>query len=295
MVLEQASTSATGRRTGSPTGATGLTLAGLIDVLDRADDPVLPRRPRPRRAAPYRSPHARVVADRWDPLRTTAPRPEPRKVSRAVPVRPVPLAPSTRLPAAPGTALPRTPDARAPYPPAPPVPVPVAARTGLRARLRVLVRRVALWGAGTDGAYLAWGAPAHRVYRVSDVRVAGPARRTVDPPVVLREMPSTPTIRPAASSPAAVSSPATPMAPGWRTVSADSFRGRPTVVRPSAVLAARSAGHPSGRVPAAAAAGLSARSSVPARARAPDPATGIRGSPGTPPARGSPPVRQAPG
>jgi hypothetical protein len=293
MVLEQPST-APAQRTGSPAGPSGLTLAGLIDVLDRAEDPVLPSRPRPRRATPYRSPHARVVADRWDPLRSAAPRPEPRTVSRAVPVRPMQQAPSTRLPAAPHSGAARL-ALPAVHPTAPPVAVPAAVPAGLRARLRALVRRVALWGAGSDGAYLAWGAPAQRVYRPSDVRTAAPARRVVDPPVVLRELPSTPTIRPAASSPAAVSSPTTPMAPGWRTTSAGSLCGRPTVVRPSAVLAARSTGHSSGRVPAAAAVGLSARSSVPARARAPDPATGIRGSPGTPPARGSPPVRQATG
>jgi hypothetical protein len=52
-------------------------------------------------------------------------------------------------------------------------------------RLRTLVRRMALWGAGENGANLAWGrAPMPR-----------PAAR-LDPPVVLREMPSTPRIQP---------------------------------------------------------------------------------------------------
>ena len=52
-------------------------------------------------------------------------------------------------------------------------------------RLRILVRRMALWGAGENGANLAWG-------RAPMPRPAAP----LDPPVVLREMPSTPLIQP---------------------------------------------------------------------------------------------------
>ena len=52
------------------------------------------------------------------------------------------------------------------------------------ARPHGLLRRIALWGAGTDGEYLAWGGP---------VRPA--EKPAADRPVVLREMPSTPTIQ----------------------------------------------------------------------------------------------------
>ncbi|MGY1753881.1 hypothetical protein [Blastococcus sp. SYSU D01042] len=79
-----------------------------------------------------------------------------------------------------------------------------APRAPLRPRLRGLTRRIALWGAGPRGEHLAWGRPAPT-----------PAPRQVDPPVVLRELPSTPTIRPAASSPAVALIPApTRRAPG---------------------------------------------------------------------------------
>jgi hypothetical protein len=66
-------------------------------------------------------------------------------------------------------------------------------------RLRGLVRRMALWGAGNNGENLAW-----RVHRAP---ATAPGRR-LDPPVVLREMPSTPMIAPAATSPAAALVPA---------------------------------------------------------------------------------------
>src|SRR4051794_18137250 len=96
----------------------GLTLAGLIDLLDRADDGVGPRRPRPRRAVVHRSPAARPGTRRTTP-------------SRPVPLRSVRPAPPARVPAA------------AAAPPAPGRPVAEPSR-GLRARLRALVRRVAL-------------------------------------------------------------------------------------------------------------------------------------------------------
>ncbi|MBJ7454346.1 MAG: hypothetical protein JHC71_19985 [Blastococcus sp.] len=80
-----------------------------------------------------------------------------------------------------------------------------APRPPLRPRLRALTRRIALWGSGPRGEHLAWGGPPPVV-----------APRLVDPPVVLRELPSTPTIRPAASSPAVALIPA-PTAPSPRT------------------------------------------------------------------------------
>ena len=249
-------------------GDAGLTLAGLIDVLDRADDARDPRQPRPRRAVVHRSPAMRMVADRWDPLRESAPsaagRPGALRAtpSRPVPTRPVPLR-SVR-PAPP----PRVPSPAAQPAPLRPAPAPEPPR-GLRAALRSLVRRAAFWGAGPDGAHLAWGAPPPRpVYRPGSVRPTGRRaadRRPVDPPVVLRELPSTPTDRPAAPSPAAAGGTTAPRVERW--------------VRPG------SAGRLPARLPAP-------RGPVPSRARSPG---GIRGSPRTAPARGSPPWWPEPG
>src|SRR3954451_15156368 len=107
---------------------------------------------------------------------------------RTVPLRSVQPAPSARpAPAAPAVAE------------AAPAPSPAANRAG--SFLRRLVRRAALWGAGPNGEHLAWGGPA---------RIA--AKPASDRPVVLRELPSTPTIqhpttRPAVTSPAAVQPP----------------------------------------------------------------------------------------
>jgi hypothetical protein len=189
------------------------TLAGLIDVLDRADRQPPRRHPHPRhaaaaRAAAYRSGTARTV-----PLRSVRPAP---------PARPAP----------------------APFRPAPvPGPVASAAPVATPGLLGRLTRRVALWGAGPDGAYLAWGAPARALtapvppprapaapgpgffaglLRKVALWGAGehgeylawsaspPPRaaarislRPVDGPVVLRELPSTPTVQPAVPSPAA--------------------------------------------------------------------------------------------
>ncbi len=250
-------------------GDPGLTLAGLIDVLDRADEALGPRRHRPRRAVVHRSPAMRMVADRWDPLRESAPYAATRPgafrgtPSRPVPTRPVPLrsvrpAPPARVPAAPA----------APAGPVRPAPAPEPPR-GLLAALRSLVRRAALWGAGPDGAHLAWGGPLPRpVYRPVAPRTTGrlaTERRLVDPPVVLRELPSTPTDRPAAPSPAAATGTPAPRVERW--------------VRPGTV----------GRLPARLPA---PRGPVPSRARSPG---GIRGSPGTAPARGSPPWWPEPG
>jgi hypothetical protein len=241
----------------------GLTLAGLIDVLDRADDALGPRRPRPRRAVVHRSPAVRMVADRRDPLRGSTPhtpaRPGARRTtSRPVPLRSVRPAPAARVPV----------PAVAPPAPVRTAPAPEPPR-GLRARLRSLVRRVALWGAGPDGAHLAWGAPPPPpVYRAGASPTAGRRaadRRPVDPPVVLRELPSTPTNRAAATSPAAAARTPAPHVERW--------------VRPGTV----------GRLPASLPA---SRGPVPSRARSPG---GIRGSPGTAPAHGFPPWWPDPG
>jgi hypothetical protein len=196
----------------------GRTLAGLLDVLDRADVP-----------AASRARTRRPAADRPDAYR--------RGTARRTPLRPVPQAPPARP--APAGALPvaapaavRVPAAEQPgrlraltrrtalwgagvdgeylawtgtaatrpvevaHTPAAASAVPAIRRLP---RLRALVRRVALWGAGVDGAYLAWR-PAGRT---AAIREPVDLRPLADRPVVLREMPSTPTIQPAASSPAA--------------------------------------------------------------------------------------------
>jgi hypothetical protein len=168
---------------------------------------------------------------------------------RPAAVRPVPVP----------AARPR-PVAATPAPAAAPVwtaPTP-AARPGLRARVRGLVRRLALWGAGPGGAHLAWGRPAAQAPRP-------------DGPVVLTELPNTPTVQPAAPSPAA----ALPPAPVPRPAA----RPRVPVIAPLArqVPAARPAPAPrtaqGGRPPGG------ARASAPARSR---------GDPRPPPARGQP-------
>ncbi|RBY93661.1 hypothetical protein DQ237_16945 [Blastococcus sp. TF02-8] len=174
-------------------------LAGLIDVLDRADA----GRPRPRPAV-----HR---AARPAPLRS---------------VQPAPLARPARA------AAPLTPRV---------VVVPERVRQPLGG-LRGIVRRAALWGAGEQREYLAWPASTHRAAVPGRRRAAvrdlvrratlwgagehgehlawgGPAPvRELEPPVVLRELPSTPSIQPVAPSPAAALLPAGPASsPGSRT------------------------------------------------------------------------------
>jgi hypothetical protein len=87
---------------------------------------------------------------------------------------------------------------------APPVADPVAAARR-SARVRSVVRRLVMWGSGPGGKYLAWGGPAFP-----------DPRRDVDRPVVLRELPSTPTFQPAAPSPAAALPPHGPASAGSR-------------------------------------------------------------------------------
>ncbi|MGK5112590.1 MULTISPECIES: hypothetical protein [unclassified Geodermatophilus] len=219
--------------------ADDLTLSGLLDVLDRAEELPLRHRPRP----------VRAVVTRPGTLRR--------------PGRPLPTARPVPVPAARPRPVAETP---APSPAAEPVPA-EAPRPGLRVRLRALVRRLALWGAGPEGANLAWGRP------------AAPAPHP-DAPVVLTELPSTPTIQPAAPSPAAALRPAgapRPVLPA-RTAR-PAAASRVPVVAPLArqVPAPRPAPAPgtarAGRTTAGPRASSAARS---------------RGDPRPPPARGSP-------
>jgi hypothetical protein len=221
-----------------------LSLSGLLDLLDRAEP--LPARSgsRPRRAAVHRSVPAR----------------------RPVAVRPVPVPAQRSRPVAPPPAPSATPAWTAPAPaPAP--------RRGLWARLRGLVRRLAMWGAGPDGAHRAWGRPA------APAPVARP-----DGPVVLTELPDTPTVRPAAPSPAAAlpSAAAPTPAAAPRPVRLPRAAGRPRVpvVAPLArhVPAPRSAPAP-GTAPGGAPSGA-ARTPTAARSR---------GDPRPPPTRAQPP------
>ncbi len=161
-----------------------------------------------------------------------------------------------------------------------PTPEP-APRTPRRPRLRGLTRRIALWGAGPRGEHLAWGGPA-----------PVPAIHQVDPPVVLRELPSTPTVRPAASSPAVALIPVPTVPPlGTRPAVAQAARPAratpvgtrwappppgwpqpPVLARPAARAAARTpvatraSSRPGRTVPAARSPGTDARAG-PARAR----------------------------
>src|SRR3954454_12868300 len=85
-------------------------------------------------------------------------------------------------------------------------------------RFSALIRRAALWGAGPRGEYLAWssraGRPAPSIVRAES-----------DSPVLLRELPSTPTVQRAAPSPAAALVPAGPASSPTPRLT----RGAPTV------------------------------------------------------------------
>src|SRR4051794_22348149 len=184
-------------RAGLPGGAAGLGLAGLIDGLHPAA-PLLPRRPaRPRRSAAFRAVPAR---------RMPLPPARPAAVPQSVPAARSESAPH------PVSAL---------HPAAAAGPVPVLAGgarahgntsaevpAGRRGRLRGLVRRLALWGAGPDRAYCSWGAGSPRGSAAPSTRSRELAR-----PVVLRELPSTPTVQPVASSPAPELRPRGPAGP----------------------------------------------------------------------------------
>jgi len=172
-----------------------LSVAALFDVLERAGAGPAPVRTPGRRPSTYRPAGARRGAVRTVPLRSVRPAPM---------ARPVPGAPrvvATPAPvAAPGWFA--TVVRRAALWGAGPQGEYLAWRPAVRSvraaaaprsePRRGLLRRIALWGAGADGEYLAWGGPSRP-----------PSKPVSDRPVVLRELPSTPTIQPAAPSPAA--------------------------------------------------------------------------------------------
>ena len=174
-----------------PADPSGTALAGLLDVLDRADGGPVRQRPRAGRSAAHR-PAAYHLAGAG-------------RATRALPpARPVPtLRRPTPTPAAPAPRASVTTPVAAP---------PASPATGrLRALVGRLVERASLWGAGPGGAHRSWGpGPVH------PPRV--PAAVRTDGPVVLRELPSTPTtgaprrrtVAPAGWSPAA----STPWTPG---------------------------------------------------------------------------------
>jgi hypothetical protein len=253
-----------------------LPLAGLLDLLDRAD--VLPHRRRPARAAVTRHTAAH---------RTLRP-------MRSLPVaRPVPLPRPRPVP----------PVAAAPAPAVPPAPTARTAGSRLRARLRATVRRLAMWGAGAGGEHAAWPTPAvvvppagpPLVRRLAmwgagpgganlawgvprtgaPVPAAVPAAPRVGPgngAVVLTELPSTPTIASAVPSPTAASSPAPPRP-------APAPRAAVPALAPVGWPARPAAGRPLARAPAppSAAGGTVRTRGDPALHRA-------RGSPRPPPA-----------
>ena len=174
-------------------GDVGLTLAGLIDVLDRADELADRQRRRHYRAAASgslvaRSLAARAAASRPAPLRSVRPAPAARPAA-PVGANPTGDGAPTAVSAPMGVAPPAA-SALPDHGAAAPAPSPaVAGPTGsLGVRLRAAVRRLALWGAGPRGEHLAWRS------------VPG---RTLDGPVLLRELPDIPTVAPATSSSAA--------------------------------------------------------------------------------------------
>ena len=185
----------------------GRGLAGLIDVLDRADG--AGRRPHVRRPSAHRPAGSRTGAVRTVPLRSVQPAPMARTThAPRVVVVPEP----ERVPVGGLSGLLRRAalwgsGAQGEYLAwrvAPPVTDPAAAARR-SARVRSVVRRLAMWGSGPGGKYLAWGGPAFP-----------DPRRDVDRPVVLRELPSTPTFQPAAPSPAAALPPHGPASAGSR-------------------------------------------------------------------------------
>ena len=300
----QRATSASSARTTADLSGSGRTggLAWLIDVLDRADA-ATPSGPR-RRASAHRPAGARGGGIRSVPLRSVRPAPMARPAPAPAPVQPPHVAQAAPVPAN-----------------------PVAPAGGLRG----LTRRAALWGAGPRGEHLAWSpAPAHPArpslvagllrraalwgagsrgehlaWPITPARPALPA--DVDPPVVLRELPSTPTIRPAAPSPAAALVPRGPAVP----VAASVVPPVPPVdegaASPPAPPVRTGTRHPPGWPrptawpPSRPEATLTRSTSVP---RAVPPhrtgrsaaagAVRTRGDPSTCPVRGSPPPRWAP-
>jgi hypothetical protein len=271
---------------------TGHSLAGLIDVLDRADGGSPHGRSSTRRPATYRPAGSRAGAVRTAPLRSVQPAPMARPVpgaARPPEVAPLPDPTVGRVHsllrrvalwgAGPqGEHLAWRPPARA-VAVRPAVAPRIAAPQAPRRpnRVRRFVRRVALWGAGPGGEHLAWGAGTLTTTRPQ----ARPAPKPVaDRPVVLREMPSTPTIQPAAPSPAAALPPHGPASTGPRW--------RPPVPRGAvAVPGVRPRGRPE----------RSQATGWPPQVPASGVPTGLvraRGDPLSAPARGSPAPAQRP-
>jgi hypothetical protein len=251
----------------------GRTLAGLIDVLDRVDGVAGGRRPQARRTSTHRPAGARSGSVRTVPLRSVQPAP----MARTTPAPRVFVVPEPeRAPLGGLSGLLRraalwgsgTQGEYLAWRVAGPVAVPPAARRS--ARLRARVRRLALWGSGPGGKYLAWGGPAFPE-----------PRREFDRPVVLREMPSTPTIQPAAPSPAAALPPRDP-------ASSAGPRGMPPISRGAVAVPGVRPGGPPER---------SRATGWPSQFRMSPQATGLvraRGDPLSYPARGSPlPARRS--
>jgi hypothetical protein len=265
--------------------ADGLPLAGLLDLLVRAD--AVPHRRRPVRAAVTRHPAARRALRPLPMARPVpVPRPRPARPS-AAPVTAAAPAAAPAAPAAPsGAGLPAAP-----------------VRPGgsrLRARVRATVRRLAMWGAGPDGAHAAWPTPpvvvppagpglvrrlamwgagpggAHLAWGAP--RQPTPAAPVVPPApgngaVVLTELPSTPTIASAVPSPTAASSAGGPARPLPRP------RAAVPALAPAGWPARPAAGRPLARAP-----DLPASTAGTVRTRG-DPAPHrARGSPRPPPA-----------
>jgi hypothetical protein len=253
------------------------TLAGLIDVLDRADGVPASRRPQARRASTHRPGGSRTGAVRTVPLRSVQPAP----MARATPAPRVLVLPEPQRPPVRGLSglLRRAAlwgaGAQGEYlawrvPP--PAPVATAARRS--ARIRSMVRRLGMWGSGPGGKYLAWGGPAFPDPRPDS-----------DRPVVLREMPSTPTISTPTIWPAAPS-PAAALLPRGAASSAVP-RGMPPVPRAAMAVPGVRPGGPPER---------SRATGWPSRSTMSPLATGLvrsRGDPSLGPVRGSsPPARR---
>jgi hypothetical protein len=249
------------------------TFAGLIDVLDRADGVLAGQRPRPRRSSVHRSPHSSI---RIVPLRSVRPAP----MARRAPGAPVVPAARTAVAVAPRTRIRGFTSRMAMWGAGAdgeylawrcPPPCAVAGTVPPRpSRVRGFLRRVALWGAGPSGEYLAWGSASS----MPSLRV--PSRGHDDGPVVLREMPSTPTIQPAATSPAAAQPPRGP-------ASSAGTRGMPPVPRGAVAVPGRRPLGPPER---------SRATGWPSPASRSTSTTGLvrtRGDPLSWPARGSPP------
>ena len=280
-------------------------LAGLLGVLDRADELLVRRGPQPRRSVAHRPDAYRRGSARRIPLRPVpqAPRARPTPGEQLAAATPAvrtaaaargwraltrraalwgagpdgaylawrgsaPMAPRGSAPMAPCGGAPAAP--RGNRPAAQQAGAPAAGRRSV-SRLRRLTRRLALWGAGPQGEYLAWGSPP----RPRD------SRPDADRPVVLHELPSTPTIQPAASSPVAALLPRGPAS------SADPQGARPVAPRAVPVPGIR----PRGRLERTGATGW------PSPARLSPAATGLvraRGDPVACPVRGSPlPARRS--